>query len=224
VLSSPSPVLRPHPTPCPASVRLPVVRLYAPPPPDPQMPGPGEGLPSSRVHLLALPSPVPRRVLERLPFQVFGAVRGLRRDLSGSALSCPLRVGLTRLQGSRDAAGWPVASPKGLLTLRFDAERFPPTPAACYGAPWRLPRPDLHRLANTSLCVGYLRRTTSSPHIPAPTSLGTTNGDQTSGSLRDEDHPAASGGETAIERSQKKAKPSRLGALCHVTLRLGCSC
>jgi hypothetical protein len=105
--------VRPHPTPCPASVRLPVVRLYAPPPPGPQMPGPGEGLPSSRVHLLAIPSPVPRRVLERLPFQVFGAVRGLRRDLSGSAPSCPLRVGLPRLQGSLHAAGWPVAPPRG---------------------------------------------------------------------------------------------------------------
>ncbi len=39
----------------------------------------------------------------------------------------------------------------GLLTLHFDAGRFPPTPAACYRAPWRLPGPDFHRLATTSL-------------------------------------------------------------------------
>src|SRR6266567_7617093 len=39
---------------------------------------------------------------------------------------------------------------EGLLTLHFDAGRFPPTPAACYRAPWRLPGPDLHRLATTS--------------------------------------------------------------------------
>jgi hypothetical protein len=39
---------------------------------------------------------------------------------------------------------------KGLLTLHFDAGRFPPTPAACYRAPWRLPGPDSHRLAMTS--------------------------------------------------------------------------
>jgi hypothetical protein len=39
----------------------------------------------------------------------------------------------------------------GLLTLHFDAGRFPPTPAACYRAPWRLPGPDSHRLATTSL-------------------------------------------------------------------------
>jgi len=34
------------------------------------------------------------------------------------------------------------------VTLRFDAERFPSTPVACYTAPWHLPWPDLHRLAN----------------------------------------------------------------------------
>jgi len=39
---------------------------------------------------------------------------------------------------------------EGLLTLHFDAGRFPPAPAACYRAPWRLPGPDSHRLATTS--------------------------------------------------------------------------
>ncbi len=39
----------------------------------------------------------------------------------------------------------------GLLTLRFDAGRFPPTPAACYRASWQLPGRDLHPLAVTSL-------------------------------------------------------------------------
>jgi hypothetical protein len=39
----------------------------------------------------------------------------------------------------------------GLSTLRFDTGRFPPTPAACYRAPWRLPGPDSHRQATTSL-------------------------------------------------------------------------
>jgi len=33
----------------------------------------------------------------------------------------------------------------GLSTLRFDAGRFPPTPAVCYRALWRLPGPDSHR-------------------------------------------------------------------------------
>jgi hypothetical protein len=46
--------------------------------------------------------------------------------------------------------------PKGLSTLRFDARRFPPTPAACYWASWQLPRPDSHRLAHTGLRVGLL--------------------------------------------------------------------
>jgi hypothetical protein len=41
--------------------------------------------------------------------------------------------------------------PTGLLTFRFDARRFPLTPGTCYRAPWRLPGPDSHRLANISL-------------------------------------------------------------------------
>ncbi len=40
--------------------------------------------------------------------------------------------------------------PTGLLTLRFNAGRFPPTLAACYRASWQLPGPDSHRLAKTS--------------------------------------------------------------------------
>jgi hypothetical protein len=43
--------------------------------------------------------------------------------------------------------------PQGLSTLGFDAGRFPPTPPACYPAPWRLPGPDFHRLADASLCL-----------------------------------------------------------------------
>ncbi len=41
--------------------------------------------------------------------------------------------------------------PTGLLTLGFDAGRFPPTPPACYRASWQLPGPDFHRQATTSL-------------------------------------------------------------------------
>jgi hypothetical protein len=51
--------------------------------------------------------------------------------------------------------------PKGLSTLRFDAGRFPPTPAACYRASWQLPGPDSHRLAATSLHVDHLNLTNS---------------------------------------------------------------
>jgi hypothetical protein len=57
--------------------------------------------------------------------------------------------------------------PTGLVTLRFDAGRFPPTPAACYRAPWRLPGPDSHRLATTSFGSGHDRSAIT------PLSLGT---------------------------------------------------
>ena len=59
--------------------------------------------------------------------------------------------------------------PKGLLTLRFDAGRLPPTPAACYRASWQLPGPDSHRLADTSLRVDYLNATTSKGDITSRT-------------------------------------------------------
>ena len=59
--------------------------------------------------------------------------------------------------------------PKGLSTLRFDAGRFPPTPAACYRASWQLPGPDSHRLADTSLRVDYLNATTSKGDIASRT-------------------------------------------------------
>jgi hypothetical protein len=72
---------------------------------------------------------------------------------------------LTRLHGHiHGAAGFasrygPLGrSPfSGLWTLRFDAGRSPPTPAACYRAPWRLPGPDSHRLATASFRSGHDR-------------------------------------------------------------------
>jgi hypothetical protein len=39
------------------------------------------------------------------------------------------------------------------LTLRFDAGRFRPTPAACYQASWQLPGPDSHRQTTTNLSL-----------------------------------------------------------------------
>ena len=57
--------------------------------------------------------------------------------------------------------------PSWLSTLRFDAGRFPPTPAACYRASWQLPGPDSHRLATTSFGSGHDRLAIT------PLSLGT---------------------------------------------------
>jgi len=52
--------------------------------------------------------------------------------------------------------------PTGLLTLRFNAGRFPPTLAACYRASWQLPGPDSHRLATTSFKDRVRPRTATS--------------------------------------------------------------
>jgi hypothetical protein len=102
---------------------------------------------------------------------------GLRRDFSGSALSCPLaglasrgcRVRLMLRAGQ-------LFPPKGLLTLGSDAGRFPPTPPACYRASWQLPGPDSHRLADTSLST-WVTSTTPPPFGTGqcPRLLGTRN-------------------------------------------------
>ena len=52
---------------------------------------------------------------------------------------------------------------EGLLTLGFDPVRFQTEPPACYRAPWRLPGPDLHRLATTSFGSSQVTFTSSSP-------------------------------------------------------------
>ena len=87
----------------------------------------------------------------RLRVQALHRFHGLRPEGRGSALPYPALAGtFTARQTSRDATDRSVAPPDGLSTLHFDAGRFPPTPAACYRAPWRLPGPDFHRLATTS--------------------------------------------------------------------------
>src|SRR6266540_4495443 len=88
-----------------------------------------------------------------LLIQALHPFRGLRPEGRGSAPPLPPDGGYVH-----GAAGfaWMLRTgqllpPTGLLTLRFGAGRFPPAPAACYRAPWRLPGPDSHRLATTSL-------------------------------------------------------------------------
>jgi hypothetical protein len=52
--------------------------------------------------------------------------------------------------------------PKGLSTLRFDAGRFPPTPAACYRALLATTRTGLTPAGGHELARGHLTRNTSS--------------------------------------------------------------
>src|SRR4249920_2776965 len=93
----------------------------------------------------------------RLRFQDLHRFHGLHPEGPGSALPFPAHAGtITARQASRDATDRSVAPPEGLSTLRFDARRFPPTPAACYRAPWPLPGPDSHRLATTSFTTSQV--------------------------------------------------------------------
>src|SRR5579859_879015 len=114
-----------------------------------ESPGATEGLSSSHDTLLAVPRSLRRRILGH-SLQVWSAVRGLRLVSTGSASSWPrpARVLLTTLQASRDAADRPVARPLSrTVFLRFDVEISLDAGSAATEDPWRLPRPDLHRLA-----------------------------------------------------------------------------
>src|SRR5205085_8399323 len=115
---------------------------------------------------LTIPIPIPRGVPGRLLFQVFGAFRGLRRDKSGSAPPCPLRVVYYGAAGFtwmlRTGQLLPL---KGFRRWASTPEVSHSTPPACYGASWQLPRPDSHRLVGAFLCVDSLGGITS-PECP----------------------------------------------------------
>jgi hypothetical protein len=77
----------------------------------------------------------------------FALMEGARHSL----IPTRRRATLTTPQASLHATHRIIASPlTGLLTLGFNAGRFPPTLPACYRASWQLPGPDSHRQATTS--------------------------------------------------------------------------
>ncbi len=76
----------------------------------------------------------------------------------------PRGLWLTGRQDSHRATDRSLAAPAGALTLGFDAGRFPPTPPACYPAPWCLPGPDFHRQADASLCSDQVISTRPPPN------------------------------------------------------------
>ena len=92
------------------------------------------------------------------------------KDGARLSLSPLSRATFTARQASLDATDRSVAPPfTGLLTLGFDPARFQTEPPACYRASWRLPVPDLHRLATTSFRSCQV---TSSSSVTPPRSLG----------------------------------------------------
>jgi hypothetical protein len=116
-------------------------------------PGPARASPLPAPTFPTMPLPLPRGVHDRCnpgsPRRPWPSPRipGL-----GSPLSP--RTGLASRGGRIHLTLRPGRSlpPTGPSTLGSDAGRFPPTPPACYPAPWRLPGPDFHRLADASSC------------------------------------------------------------------------
>lgn len=151
MLSRPSSLVRPHPTPCrlgatsrstgythrllPSTAgrgRRGPPQFSCLPSAHPALPTPGGSSASAPPGLRRLPWAFAVISAARLPLVPFGlASRG-----------CKIRLMLRAGQS---------LPPKGLSTLGSDAGRFPPTPPTCYRASWQLPGPDSHRLAVTSL-------------------------------------------------------------------------
>jgi hypothetical protein len=110
--------------------------------------------PSGRGGPLQFPSPPSGRSEPLTP----GSSSRLQPRIFTASMAFTVRIAarlslcdLTTRQASLHATDRPVAPPIGLLTLGFDAGRFPPTPPVCYRASWQLPGPDSHRQAMTSL-------------------------------------------------------------------------
>ena len=124
----------------------------------------GEGLPSSRRHLLNVPRPLTPGSPSRLHFQDLHRFHGLHREPPGSALpQC-----LTTRQASLPLRTADSLPPQGLSTLGFDLTRFQTRPPACYRASWQLPGPDSHRQATTSFRPRHDRWTITSQSLDAP--------------------------------------------------------
>ena len=151
MLSRPSSLLRPPPTPSrlPATSRCAVMGRHASRPPQG---GAEEGLSSSHDNLLTVPRPLRRRVLRHplqgpwcLPWPSPPQVQA-RLPLGPACAGI-----LTTLQASLDVADRSFASAP-LRRRPLDRRR-----GLRYRGPWRLPGPGFHRLATVSFSLGYVR-------------------------------------------------------------------
>src|SRR6266508_3596379 len=149
VLSQPSSLLRPPPTPSrpPATSRALVIGGPASRAADP---GPRRASPVPTTPFRPFHAPCAGGFVGTRS-RIFGAVRGLRPPHMGSAPPWP------RSRGGKcdDGAGFasccgPVGCSTPLRTRPLDHAR-----GLSYRGPWRLPGPDFHRLAAVSLSLGY---------------------------------------------------------------------
>jgi hypothetical protein len=76
------------------------------------------------------------------------------------------RTGTTTLQASLNVADWSVATPTMGCRRSASTSASRPPSGASYQGPWRLPRPDLHRLAALSFSLGYVTTTSLSSWRP----------------------------------------------------------
>ena len=151
MLSRPSSLLRPPPTPSrlPATSRIAGYRQTHSA--SPQDAGRGGPLQFPRRPVLTFHAPcaggVPRHLLQGLR----GAFHGLRPYPRARLSLAPAFAGhITTLQASLHAADRQIDPP------RFGRRHFGRPRGLHYRGPWRLPGPDLHRLVVVSFSLGYV--------------------------------------------------------------------
>ncbi len=147
--------------------------------PVPRRGGAEEGLPSSQVNLVAVPFPLRREVLGH-PLQVLRCRPWPSPSLNGlgSSLFLPREVGTVGAAGFTSRCGPVTRHPSRTrgVTPRFDRRDLSRRRGPRYPGPWRLPGPDLHRLADLSLSLGIACGITSFLWLLAPELSGRTQG------------------------------------------------
>jgi hypothetical protein len=151
-------VIRPPPTPTrhpSTSRRKPVIGRDSPV--DFRSHRAGEGLPSSRRHLLDVPRPIRREVHRGCASRLFTPSVAFAVNAAARLLLLPPEGGpLTTRQASLDAADRRVAPPTGLSTLGFDPTRFQAEPPACYRAILAATRAGLSPAGDDELMLEWL--------------------------------------------------------------------
>ena len=104
-----------------------------------------------------------------------GAVRGLRLGVAGSAPPWPRLSPRVHLRRHKLRFRYePVSCSPSCKDLVAPLRRSgsPPPPGVSYRGPWRLPGPDLHRLANVSFAASVVAYVIATPStLVAPTGV-----------------------------------------------------
>jgi len=133
----------------------------------------GEGFPSCNVHLLTIPSSIPRGVLGRCTSRFFTSSMAFVVSLATRRPLVPFRAGITRPQGSLNAADWSAAPSNEAFDTTLRRRAFPPDAGSLLPGALVLTGTGLPPAGEHHLWHGALLCLQPSPPLIRPCSLGT---------------------------------------------------